>query len=57
MEKLENLQVASSDTNITGLRKLFDEIEQNLRSKRTKLSFELCTNVYLMYLCEITGAK
>ena len=27
IEKLANLQVVSSDANITGLRKLFDEIE------------------------------
>ena len=32
MEKLANLQVVSSDANMTVLRKLFDEIKSNLRS-------------------------
>ena len=32
MEKLANLRIPSSDANITGLRKLFDEIESNVRS-------------------------
>ena len=35
MEKLANLRVASSDANITGLGKLFDEIESNVRSLET----------------------
>ena len=32
MEKLANLRVLSSDANINGLQKLFDEIESNVRS-------------------------
>ena len=48
MEKLANLRVVSSDANITGLRKLFDEIESNVRvfkvqeSKRTAMDRYLC---------------
>ena len=48
MKKLENLRVVSSDTNINGLRKLFDEIEsivmslESLVVKRTAMEFYLC---------------
>ena len=36
MEKLANLQVVSSDANMTVLRKLFDEIKSNLRSPESE---------------------
>ena len=39
MEKLANLRLVSSDANITGLRKLFDEKESNVR-RLEKLGIE-----------------
>ena len=48
-EKLANLRVVSSDANITGLRKLFDEIESNVRSLES-LGVEASSYGSLLYL-------
>ena len=48
MKKLGNLRVVSADTNINGLRKLFDEIEsivislESLVVMQTAMEFYLC---------------
>ena len=50
MEKLVNLRVVTSDANKTGLRKLFDEIESNVRSLE---SLGVETNSYGLLLVPI----
>lgn len=47
IENLANIQVVSSDTNITGLEKLFDEIESNMR---TLEKFSVEANSYELLL-------
>ena len=52
MEKLANLRIPLSDANITGLRKLFDEIESNVRSLES-LGVEANNYGSFRYLCQL----